>query len=43
MNDLSERLALEWVLELLEVLSKEHVQKLVEKRIEKIWQEMAGK
>lgn len=37
MNDLSERLTLEWVAELLEKYPKEKVLELVEKRIERIW------
>lgn len=43
MSDLSERLALEWVLELLEKHSKEKVQELLETRIEKIWEESCRK
>lgn len=41
--NLSERLALEWVAELLEKHPKEKVLELVEKRIEKIWEESCHK
>ena len=43
MSDLSERLALEWVAELLEKHPKEKVLELVEKRIEKIWEDSCHK
>jgi hypothetical protein len=39
LNNLYERLTLEWVAELLEKYPKEKVLELVEKRIERIWQE----